>query len=103
AAHLRRRNFAASAKLLRRAIRRRRLPRLGAGGRGGDLDHRTNGSAAQMIRKLLFAAIVALAACGQSNNSDSGVMAEIERGEKADAQAAQQANAGNEALLAQVR
>ena len=47
-----------------------------------------------MIRKLLFAAIVALAACGQSNNSDTGVMAEIERGEKADAQAAQQVNAG---------
>ena len=55
-----------------------------------------------MIRKILFAAIVVLAACGQSN-SDAGVMAEIERGEKADAQAAQQANSANDAFLAQVR
>ena len=55
-----------------------------------------------MIRKLLFAAIAALAACGQTN-SETGVMSEIERGEKADAQAAQQANAGNDAFLAQVR
>jgi FKBP-type peptidyl-prolyl cis-trans isomerase FklB len=55
-----------------------------------------------MIRKIVFAAIVALAACGQSN-SDAGVMAEIERGEKADAQAAQQASVGNDAFLARVR
>src|SRR6185312_2373122 len=55
-----------------------------------------------MIRKILFAAVVVLAACGQSN-SDAGVMAEIQRGEKADAQAAQQASAGNDAFLAQVR
>lgn len=55
-----------------------------------------------MIRSLLFAAILALAACGQSN-TDTGVMAEIERGEKADARAAQQVNAGNEAFLARVR
>ena len=55
-----------------------------------------------MIKKIVFAAIVAVAACGQSN-SDAGVMAEIERGEKADAQAAQQAQSGNDAFLAQVR
>jgi FKBP-type peptidyl-prolyl cis-trans isomerase len=55
-----------------------------------------------MIRKFLFAALVALAACGQST-TDTGVMAEIERGEKADVQAAQQANSGNDAFLAQVR
>ena len=55
-----------------------------------------------MIKKIVFAAVVALAACGQSN-SDAGVMAEIERGEKADAQAAQQASAGNDAFLARVR
>ena len=55
-----------------------------------------------MIRKLLFASLVALAACGQSN-TDTGVMAEIERGEKADVQAAQQVNAGNDAFLARVR
>ncbi|MFZ2031332.1 MAG: FKBP-type peptidyl-prolyl cis-trans isomerase [Vitreimonas sp.] len=55
-----------------------------------------------MIRKIMFAAIVALAACGQSN-SDAGVMAEIARGEKADAQAAQQASVGNDAFLTRVR
>ena len=55
-----------------------------------------------MIKKILFAAVVVLAACGQSN-SDAGVMAEIARGEKADEQAAQQASAGNDAFLAQVR
>ncbi len=55
-----------------------------------------------MIRKLMFAAIVAVAACGQSN-SDAGVMAEIARGEKADEQAAHQAQAGNDAFLAQAR
>lgn len=55
-----------------------------------------------MIKKIAFAAVVALAACGQSN-SDAGVMAEIERGEKADAAAAQQASAGNDAFLARVR
>src|SRR5689334_9594273 len=75
---------------------------MGARGPGRNLDRRTNGSAVQMIKQMMFAAIIALAACGQQN-SDAGVMAEIERGEKADAQAAQQASAGNDAFLAQVR
>ncbi|MBS0385957.1 MAG: FKBP-type peptidyl-prolyl cis-trans isomerase [Proteobacteria bacterium] len=55
-----------------------------------------------MIRKTLFAAIVTVAACGQTG-SDAGVMSEIARSEKADEQAAQQASAGNDAFLAQVR
>ena len=55
-----------------------------------------------MIKNIVFAAVVVLAACGQSN-SDAGVMAEIERGEKADAQAAQQASVGNDAFLTRVR
>jgi FKBP-type peptidyl-prolyl cis-trans isomerase len=55
-----------------------------------------------MIKKIVLAALVALAACGPSN-SDAGVMAEIERGEKADAAAAQPASAGAAAFLAQVR
>jgi FKBP-type peptidyl-prolyl cis-trans isomerase len=56
-----------------------------------------------MIRKILFAAIVVLAACGQGNNSDAGVMAEIQRGEKADAHAAETAGASNDTFLARVR
>jgi FKBP-type peptidyl-prolyl cis-trans isomerase len=55
-----------------------------------------------MIKKILFTAVVVLAACGQSN-SDAGVMAEIERGEKADAAAVQYASASTDAFLAQVR
>ena len=56
-----------------------------------------------MMKKILLAAVIALAACGQSNNSDAGVMAEIERGEKADAAGAQHAAVVADAFLAQVR
>lgn len=55
-----------------------------------------------MMKMLLLAGVMTLAACGQTS-ADSGVMAEIQRGEKADAHAAQQAATGNDAFLAQVR
>jgi FKBP-type peptidyl-prolyl cis-trans isomerase len=55
-----------------------------------------------MIRSIVFAALVAVGACGQADNG-AGVMAEIDRGEKADAQAAARANVANDAFLAQVR
>lgn len=53
-----------------------------------------------MKKLILAAAVLALAACG---DSQSGVMAEIERAEKADADVAQQANADGAAFLARVR
>lgn len=55
-----------------------------------------------MIRFLLLVATIALSACGQTA-SDSGVMNEIQRGERADANAAQQAAARNQVFLDQVR
>lgn len=54
---------------------------------------------------LLAASLIALAplsACGQSSG-DSGVMAEIQRGEQADADAARQAAARSQTFLDQVR
>ncbi|MBY0563512.1 MAG: FKBP-type peptidyl-prolyl cis-trans isomerase [Hyphomonadaceae bacterium] len=52
-----------------------------------------------MIRSILLAAAFALAACTE----DSGVMREIERAEKADADAAQQVSADAGAFLEQAR
>lgn len=53
-----------------------------------------------MIRTIFAVAALALAACGQGNNS---VMQEIQRAEKADADAAQTAAASSQAFLDQVR
>lgn len=52
-----------------------------------------------MIRPILFAAALVVAAC----TDNSGVMREIERAEKADAEAAEQATANAGAFLEQVR
>lgn len=55
-----------------------------------------------MMKLVFAAAAMALAACGQSDNS-SGVMREIERAEKADADSAQQAATQGADFLARVR
>ncbi len=55
-----------------------------------------------MIKFAFIAAAVALSACGQSNDS-SGVMQEIERAEKSDAESAQQATAQSADFLTRVR
>jgi FKBP-type peptidyl-prolyl cis-trans isomerase FklB len=52
-----------------------------------------------MMKRMVFAAMLALGAC----NDDGGVMREIERAEKADADAAQQSALEGETFLAQVR
>jgi len=57
-----------------------------------------------MIRYILAAAVLALAACGGDHDKgDSNVMREIERAERQDQREAQTAALGSDAFLAQVR
>jgi FKBP-type peptidyl-prolyl cis-trans isomerase len=53
------------------------------------------------MKRLMLAALLALAACGDNNNG--GVMAEIERAEKQEADTAAQATEGSAAWLAETR